>query len=45
MDIATGVGLIAGTAVVCALILLGGGFRMFYDLHAVMPPIGASLLR
>jgi chemotaxis protein MotA len=36
MDIATGLGLLAGSAVVCTLILLGGDFRMFYDLHALI---------
>jgi chemotaxis protein MotA len=42
MDIATGLGLIAGTAVVCTLILLGGDFRMFYDLHALIVIFGGS---
>src|SRR5215470_14557898 len=42
MDIATGLGLIAGTAVVCTLILLGGDFRMFYDMHAIIVIFGGS---
>src|SRR5258708_6234679 len=42
MDIATGLGLIAGTAVVCTLIMLGGDFRMFYDLHALIVIFGGS---
>src|SRR5580692_9244310 len=42
MDIATGLGLIAGAAVVCTLIMLGGDFRMFYDLHALIVIFGGS---
>src|SRR5713226_5395398 len=42
MDIATGLGLIAGVAVVCTLILLGGDFRMFYDMHALIVIFGGS---
>ena len=42
MDIATGLGLIAGVAVVCTLILLGGDFRMFYDMHALIVFFGGS---
>ena len=42
MDIATGLGLLAGTAVVCTLILLGGDFRMFYDMHALIVIFGGS---
>ena len=42
MDIATGIGLLAGAAVVCTLILLGGDFRMFYDLHALIVIFGGS---
>ena len=42
MDIATGLGLAAGAAVVCTLILLGGDFRMFYDLHAIIVIFGGS---
>jgi chemotaxis protein MotA len=42
MDIATGLGLLAGAAVVCTLILLGGDFRMFYDMHAIIVIFGGS---
>jgi len=42
MDIATGLGLVAGFAVVCTLILLGGDFRMFYDMHAMIVIFGGS---
>src|SRR3984885_13753380 len=42
MDIATGLGLVAGGHVVCTLILLGGDFRMFYDLHALIVIFGGS---
>jgi chemotaxis protein MotA len=42
MDISTGIGLAAGAAVVCTLILLGGDFRMFYDLHAIIVIFGGS---
>jgi chemotaxis protein MotA len=42
MDIATGLGLVAGAAVVCTLILLGGDFRMFYDMHALIVIFGGS---
>jgi len=42
MDIATGIGLAAGVAVVCTLILLGGDFRMFYDVHAIIVIFGGS---
>jgi chemotaxis protein MotA len=42
MDIATGIGLLAGAAVVCTLILLGGDFRMFYDMHALIVIFGGS---
>ena len=42
MDIATIVGLAAGVAVVCTLILLGGDFRMFYDIHALIVIFGGS---
>jgi chemotaxis protein MotA len=42
MDIATGLGLLAGAAVVCTLIMLGGDFRMFYDLHAIIVIFGGS---
>jgi chemotaxis protein MotA len=42
MDIATGVGLVAGTIVIVTLILMGGDFRMFYDVHAVIIIFGGS---
>ena len=42
MDIATGVGLIAGIVVLCTLILMGGDFRMFYDIHAIIIIFGGS---
>jgi chemotaxis protein MotA len=42
MDIATGLGLIAGIIVLCTLILMGGDFRMFYDIHAVIIIFGGS---
>jgi chemotaxis protein MotA len=42
MDIATGLGLLAGAAVLCTLILLGGDLRMFVDLHAFIVIFGGS---
>jgi chemotaxis protein MotA len=42
MDISTGIGLVAGAIVVCTLILLGGDFRMFYDIHALIVIFGGS---
>ena len=42
MDIATSVGLIAGFLVLVTLILMGGDFRMFYDIHAVIIIFGGS---
>src|ERR1043165_8687759 len=42
MDITTLVGLIAGIIVLCTLILMGGDFRMFYDIHAVIIIFGGS---
>lgn len=42
MDITTGIGLVAGAAVIATLILLGGDFRMFYDTHAVIIIGGGS---
>jgi chemotaxis protein MotA len=42
MDISTGIGLAAGVAVVCTLILMGGDFRMFYDIHAIIVIFGGS---
>jgi chemotaxis protein MotA len=43
MDIATGIGLLAGVAVICTLILMGGDFRMFYDVHAMIIIFGGSI--
>ena len=43
MDITTAIGLIAGTIVIATLILLGGDFRMFYDVHAVIIIFGGSI--
>ena len=42
MDIATGIGIIAGILVVLTLILMGGDLRMFYDIHAVIIIFGGS---
>src|SRR3954469_21703584 len=42
MDIATGLGLVAGIVVVGTLILMGGDFRMFYDVHAIIIIFGGS---
>src|SRR5215467_5186289 len=42
MDISTGIGLAAGAVVVCTLILMGGDFRMFYDIHAIIVIFGGS---
>ncbi len=42
MDIATGVGLVAGCIVVVTLILMGGDLRMFYDVHALIVIFGGS---
>lgn len=42
MDITTGIGLIAGAIVVATLIMLGGDFRAFYDLHALIVIFGGS---
>ena len=42
MDIATGLGLLAGAAVLGTLILLGGDLRMFADLHAFIVIFGGS---
>src|SRR5262249_55666392 len=36
------IGLIAGVIVLCTLILMGGDFRMFYDIHAVIIIFGGS---
>src|SRR3954465_3435895 len=43
MDIATSIGLVAGAVVIATLILLGGDFRMFYDLHAIIIIFGGSI--
>jgi chemotaxis protein MotA len=43
MDIATGLGLIAGSIVVVSLILMGGDLRMFYDVHAIIVIFGGSI--
>jgi chemotaxis protein MotA len=42
MDIATGIGLVAGAIVLCTLILMGGDLRMFVDLHAFIVIFGGS---
>src|SRR5271154_5712309 len=42
MDIATGLGLLAGTAVVTTLMLMGGDLRMFVSDHAVIIIFGGS---
>ncbi|MBN8920304.1 MAG: MotA/TolQ/ExbB proton channel family protein, partial [Rhizobiales bacterium] len=42
MDITTGLGLLAGGAVIVTLILMGGDLRMFYDLHAIIIIFGGS---
>ena len=43
MDFATSVGLIFGIAVVCTLILMGGSFSLYYDIHAVIVIGGGTL--
>jgi chemotaxis protein MotA len=43
MDIATGLGLVAGVVVIATLILMGGDFRMFYDVHAIIIIFGGSI--
>src|SRR5437016_9557538 len=42
MDIATGLGLIAGAIVLATLILMGGDLRMFLDAHAGIVIFGGS---
>jgi chemotaxis protein MotA len=42
MDIATGLGLLAGAAVLATLILMGGDIRMFVDTHAFIVIFGGS---
>jgi chemotaxis protein MotA len=43
MDIATSIGLAAGTIVIITLILMGGDLRMFYDIHAIIIIFGGSI--
>jgi chemotaxis protein MotA len=42
MDITTTLGLLAGMAVLCTLILMGGDLRMFLDLHAFIVIFGGA---
>jgi chemotaxis protein MotA len=42
MDIATGLGLLAGVIVLATLILMGGDLRMFLDVHAAIVIFGGS---
>src|SRR5881628_1143398 len=42
MHITTLLGLVAGAIVLSTLILMGGDFRMFYDIHAVIIIFGGS---
>jgi len=42
MDIATGLGLVAGFATITTLIFMGGDLRMFYDVHAIIIIGGGS---
>src|ERR1041385_4939933 len=42
MDIATGLGLLAGACVLVTLILMGGDLRMFVDMHAAIVIFGGS---
>src|SRR5512132_2940276 len=42
MDIATGLGLLAGAIVLATLILMGGDLRMFLDVHAAIVIFGGS---
>jgi len=42
MDITTLLGLVAGAIVLSTLVLMGGDFRMFYDIHAVIIIFGGS---
>src|SRR6266511_1166487 len=42
MDIATGLGLVAGAMVLVSLILMGGDLRMFLDSHAFIVIFGGS---
>src|SRR5687767_9475358 len=43
MDITTLIGLVVGAIVLSTLILMGGDFRMFYDIHAVIIIFGGSI--
>ena len=43
MDISTGLGLLAGAAVVAVLMLMGGGFGMFVSDHAIIIIFGGFL--
>jgi chemotaxis protein MotA len=46
MDIATGVGLLAGIATVVSLIIIdGGNFAAYFDKHAVIVVFGAPWRR
>jgi chemotaxis protein MotA len=49
MDLATGLGLLAGSGVIIALVFMGGDLRTFYDLHALLVIFGgvtaATLIR
>ena len=36
MDIATGLGLVAAAGVLATIMLMGGGFGMFYSDHALI---------
>src|SRR5665647_2119321 len=42
MDIATGLGLLAGAIVLVSLIMMGGDLRMFLDMHAFIVIFGGS---
>src|SRR5712691_5091559 len=42
MDIATGLGLLAGVVVLCTLILMGGSLGMFLDAHAAIVIFGGA---
>ncbi len=42
MDITTLVGLVVGGIVLSTLVMMGGDFRMFYDIHAVIIIFGGS---
>src|ERR1700716_3386010 len=43
MDIMTGVGLVSGTIVVAAIMLMGGDIHMFISEHAVIIVVGGSI--